>query len=330
MNWYVFEKCEKRVLVLCDELLIEDVVPKLIPFITCKKYDNLIKDTWKIVFNDFVTVSSNAILMKNELVDQDEPTREVWIDFSIKEICIKKPEPFLWQSQILIRLIRDLLRNLVNEDLNSVFMHAAMVNYKGKGICIMGEKKAGKTTTMLNLCTKGASFISNDDLSFQLKGSIKGIGWPRAISIRNDVFKALPYFKKKNFIGKNKLTHPSNRNKLSNLYTFIYPSELQNVLGNKIESEYKVDIILFSEFSSGNKAPVIKKLTHDEALNLCVLNVVDNLNIHTKEFSSNFLDYTKDYYFHLLSEYIGDLECYKITQNFDDLNESLNLIDDVI
>lgn len=83
------------------------------------------------------------------------------------------------------RLIKDNLISRYLEKNNWVIFHGGFVSYQGKGILFTGKSGAGKTTALMNLCSDGAHFVSNDRV-FIRQRSDKGyevMGWPENINI---------------------------------------------------------------------------------------------------------------------------------------------------
>lgn len=208
--------------------LLDKIVDSISPYYYSEYVDEPVNTSWKIVL-DINSIDHAKFSDWQEIIVNypNEPTRKYLLSSSEKTIIIIEPNEIVWKIQQVIRLVRDIVRNeFIQEDMN--YYHSAVLTYKDKGICVMGSKKSGKTTTILSLLTtQKANFISNDDLSLRLiDGKLVGYGWPRAVSVRNDSFEALRALNVN--INRNtlELTHPSNTIKLRDNYTFFILKKL--------------------------------------------------------------------------------------------------------
>lgn len=100
-----------------------------------------------------------------------------------------------WRCRYLARHTRNLLRRLYRPGQHA-FLHAAAVADGGRGVLVLGGKRAGKTSTMLALLLTGPqprSLVANDDASLTLgtDGRLRALGWPRSIGVRTDSATAL-------------------------------------------------------------------------------------------------------------------------------------------
>ena len=72
--------------------------------------------------------------------------------------------------------------------------HSAACIWNDTGICILGDKFAGKTSTLVNLLTRpGARFVSNDNLFLRDGGTfLEGCGFPNNAGLRIGILAAHP------------------------------------------------------------------------------------------------------------------------------------------
>lgn len=327
MKWSIASKETAKIFFCCDKDEFYVINEILDPFIGCAYDVQLDNEAWKISNgNLYSEISKSAILMKNKLVDEDEPEREIYISPLHKEIILKRPVDKKWRTQVLIRLIRDMLRNLCVETSNYLHMHAAMVRYKGQGICYLGDKKSGKTSFMFSMLLNGSDFVSNDDLSFAIKDNkIYGVGWPRAVSVRNDLFQALNI--NNTLLEKNVLTHPSNKNQLSKDYTFFYPKELIKTTNADIKEFSLVDILIFGGFCGEDEKAGITRVDSKEKIKQMITeNVLFNYNKHSKEFESVFKTKPNiENYINMLKE----IPAYIIKQDFKNMSQTIELLNGI-
>lgn len=327
MKWAVACKENEKLFFCCGQDEFDAINEIFAPFINCE-YDVAVStDAWKISTGNVNRENLQyAVKMKTELVDLEEPEREIYILPFNKEIILKRPVNKKWRVQILVRLIRDVLRNLCVERHNYLHMHAAMVQHKGCGICYLGDKKSGKTSFMFSMLLNGSDFVSNDDLSFVVKdNTLYGVGWPRAISVRNDLFETLSI--SDSFLGKHLLQHPSNKNQLSKEYTFFYPRELVKVTSSEIKKLAPVDLILIGSFcEEGENASIVKVDDEDLVEKLVMENMLLDYNKHSREFESVFkMELDKETYINTLKK----IPTYIIKQDFKNMSRTLELLNGI-
>lgn len=91
------------------------------------------------------------------------------------------------------RSLRNLMKLLLMEK-DWLPFHSAACVWNDTGICILGGKFAGKTTTLVNLLARpGAKFVSNDTLFLRDGGaSLTGCGFPNKAGLRIGALSAYP------------------------------------------------------------------------------------------------------------------------------------------
>ena len=94
---------------------------------------------------------------------------------------------------LVMRVVRELamLESLERGDL---LVHAAAAVHRGRAILIAGQKRAGKTTTLLSLLSSGqAQYLSNDRVLVDRSGRPPmAYGLPTIVKIRADALEYLP------------------------------------------------------------------------------------------------------------------------------------------
>lgn len=92
----------------------------------------------------------------------------------------------------LLRLIRGAW--VLSHD--APIVHGCVLEKHGRGIVIAGEKYAGKTTSVLNLCSRrGYSLVANDRLLLERNPSgerLRAIGVPTVVNVRASAVKPFP------------------------------------------------------------------------------------------------------------------------------------------
>ena len=266
----------------------------------CKK---MVDEKWKPVHQNI----PGEIFYKRTFLYQRET----------KCIYIEEPNDEQLKIQTAVRLCRDIIKYQYDAD-NMLFLHAGMVRYKEKGICIMGEKKSGKTSSILALLStvKSISYISNDDVSIAMKDSrIIGIGWPRAISVRKD---SLVYMKNILYCYDfaNVATHPDNRIEELSKYLYLYPDELKQIFGCDIYTENCLDMILFPKFSKSFKAI---ELTPSEIENCIKANLANNKSKYSGELREELIVEQKNYNSLIMA--LTNVRCFRVYQNINEMEK---------
>lgn len=156
-------------------------------------------------------------------------------------------------------------------------LHSGCVEYGGNGIAIMGNKFAGKTTTIINLIKdENFSYVSNDKVVLEIsEGSLYATGIPIAMGIRlGTLIKAmglnseiLPSMKSDNqnidFCDQKKYiqswniesffrTHITKKVKLRMFLIPRYEKDITRLVVNKI-SEHEMKDYIYSQFLSIKK-----------------------------------------------------------------------------
>lgn len=135
----------------------------------------------------------------------------------------------------LIRLIRLLSENELN--LNGYdFLHAALLEVDGVGIGIIGEKFAGKTSTLLLLLKEFplCKYISNDKVAIKNEaGRLSAMSLPIAMGVRFNTFKQfLSNITETRYNNKN-LSEFAGSSKLSeNERIFLLPIDVKNLFNH--------------------------------------------------------------------------------------------------
>lgn len=214
---------------------------------------------WKISLKNKKEIIEDDTYIYKKIYQNNEPEISLYYSIQKKSIILCNENDIFWQIQNIIRFIRVLLRLQYMES-GMKFFHGGMIDYNGDGICFIGEKKSGKTTTILN-CSKekGVSFISNDDVSFLLEqGRLFGYGWPRAINIREDTFEVLNINKNINF------SHPISQYSKKKVYC-AYPFELEKLVNTQLKNRSYVKYIVFLEFTN-EELYTIETLNREEGM----------------------------------------------------------------
>ncbi|MGH8794763.1 MAG: hypothetical protein ACRDXX_19215 [Stackebrandtia sp.] len=213
-----------------------------------------------------------------------EPTTEIRFSPSRREVLLHLPADEGFMTQNAVRFVRILLR-LSHASREEIFIHGGMVHRHGRGAAILGDKRAGKTSTVLAAAMSGAAFVSNDDLSLrQSEAGWTGRGWPRSISVRKDTFPALGVSLREELQSRNmSLRHPANASVDELLpagernvgAVLLYASELGRVFDAPLMTESPVDAFVFPRFVDDPR-PKLRRLSPVETAERVAANLLPN------------------------------------------------------
>lgn len=329
LQWIEISKMKYKVYLLVHNNDIKKISKIIKPYFELKLVSHPDEECFKI--EPYFSISKKQYDRKMSVIqpkfeDINEPKRKYVYSETDKYIGILYPYDKNLRLQIAIRITRDILRNFcIKEEM--AYFHSGMVSYKGKGICIMGDKKCGKTTTILSLLSsKDSYFVSNDDLALHICDNIlEGVGWPRTISIRND---SLEYISNiiNDYKFPNVMEHPNNYIEAFKKSTFLYPYELSEVFDSKLIDIHKIDIILLPQFNECSSNQLIE-ISKDEGIKIIKSFYERDINKYFRDFENNFkfkkCSETKIYDSILAS----NVKIYILNQNITRMEESIKLID---
>lgn len=326
--WLKIKKYKYLVYIFCkkkDFIIIKEMVE---PFFEVELLESISENDWTIY--PYGNINASLVCFDEIypfIKDDSEPKRKYLCDFEKRIIGIIEPSNYKFRIQIAVRLVRDIIKNMFLEK-NMCYFHGGMIKYKNKGICIMGGKKSGKTSTILAiLSTQKASFVSNDDISIIFdSGELFCLGWPRAISIRKDSILSMNGILHKFDFTRN-FRHPDNYISELSHTSFVYVNELKEIFGCDIDVSSKIDMIIFPEFSSEKETEVIE-LENEEKMKCLLRNIEPDINRYFHDFEKCFLKdnvISKE-----LSDNLSKIKMLKLKQNINNMQSTLEWIDKVI
>jgi hypothetical protein len=111
-----------------------------------------------------------------------------------REVLVALPGSFSSRRKTVKRSLRNLMKLQLIEA-GWLPFHSAACVLGGTGICILGEKFAGKTSTLVNLLARpGARLVSNDNLFLRDGGGfVQGCGFPNNAGLRLGILAAHPW-----------------------------------------------------------------------------------------------------------------------------------------
>jgi hypothetical protein len=110
-----------------------------------------------------------------------------------RSVLVASPGTLKDRQKTVKRSLRNVMKLLFIEQ-GWLPFHAASCTWNDTGICILGGKFAGKTSTLLNLLARpGARLVTNDNLFLRDGGArLEGCGFPNKAGLRIGVLVAYP------------------------------------------------------------------------------------------------------------------------------------------
>lgn len=315
---YKFYKSEGSIYVKAPINFLKEVAHELYPFIYCEAASEVPLNSWTITLSEEVDEKDKGRKISFQIGSLDEPEREYIVYEDKKIIYIRKPLDLIWRKQLVLRIIRDCLKNILLNN-GMIYLHGAFVVYEHKGICILGDKRSGKTTSVLNLLShQNSQFLSNDDVSIKVsEKNTKAFGWPRSISVRKDSFDALKKAKINYKLEEMDLAHPYNnkQSKLSDEYITFYPNEFSELTNSLLTESSNLDCVIFTKFGQENS---IKEIGYKDGCEKLRNYIVTDINRYFKELEDYFKNKKKENL--EISDIIRkDVKFLEVSQNFNNL-----------
>lgn len=331
ISWYKVGRKDYAIFLYTDFASIDFVRKNIEPYYTINKVELLSEvfdsSYWKIINgpNDFKIKNDKIDVIRSEQKDLKEPTRKFFVVANKKMINLVEPVDTKWRNQIIIRLIRDIFRNYFFRYDNMSFFHGGLIKFKNFGIAFLGEKKTGKTSSILSCLKYGnADYVTNDDISIQIiDNKICGFGWPRTISVRNDTFDVIDLDRASIL---KQLEHPSNSTNWNKVATFVYPKELEQLFNVKVISKSEIKYIVFPIFDENIYDPNLRKLNDIEFKEMLKLNLEQDIDKHFKDFQSYFSSDNISTDDKVIENIAQKCTGYILNQNFNNLKKSIELI----
>lgn len=307
---------DANVLVDADSYIIKDL-DKYFNYYFDNEFVHYVgSDIWYVMLRDREDSYIQMELKKIIIKQFSEPDVQIFFDGDKKKIGLIKENTYEWQFQNLQRIVRILLR-LQCQEMGDIFLHGGCISYEGKGICFLGDKKSGKTSSILSfLKNKESAFISNDDVSIH-KGENNWYaeGWPRSVVIRSDTWEKLG-------LENNNLIHPLNSTKE---VICLYPQQIGELFGKKNATGNLIDYVVFPQFTD-DKIPQIIHIDREEAKK----RVRENVLYNPGKYNEYLLPYFEKSKGEMTNEFLQGITFLELRQNFDNLEEATNILSKLI
>jgi hypothetical protein len=192
-------------------------------------------------------------------------------------------------------------------------VHACALEKQGRGLIVAGEKHAGKTTSLLNLCSrKNYDIVANDRLllrSSEGDGGLCAMGVPTVVNVRRDTVKPFPEF-----------------HHLIDLRLFSV-RDLARALNVGIRREVKVSAVVFLSYDRSVRRPVFRSLSQDESRSMLASQLLSRREyewvriMHVPEVAPSGSDIGEQ-------GLVGRVSCFQLMSNESQLQEVATLLDD--
>ena len=165
-----------------------------------------------------------------------------------------------------------------------------MLSYKGNGILIMGNKKAGKTTNMLYglLSDKEINFCSNDYVHIKQKnGRWHGNGSWKKVTIRKETVNLFPELR-----AMRRSQYDSKGGNLGNLEKVCKVDELVQAFGRKIKVSVPISVVVILNYSESISTMSIYEMSVKEMNKEIIKNLQPYFNGNEKFWNDILADCT--------------------------------------
>jgi hypothetical protein len=265
-----------------------------------------------------------------------EPDAVYHFDGRARRIVVVQPSDGPWRVQHGARLLRVLLR-LAHMGSETVYLHAGMARVRSFGVALVGGKRAGKTSTILSvLLSSSGCYVTNDDLAVRRReAGWEGLGWPRAVSIRQDTLRALLRQHPGSRLRPQDFRHPWNASIAHDTpdedpvqKAFIaYPFELAHQLDLAVEPSAPLNLLVFPRFESPDGCRTrIERLSAVRVEELLGENLETNPNKYEDFLLPHFDITPRRTSSRRLHELAREVPGYELVQSLESLGEGAQLV----
>lgn len=306
------------VILQADHAIVQAVQDRAYPYWQTQPISGSQSEVWTIMVG---SPDAQMVYETWPVSSPDEPKAHVHIVHQAKTIILPDQET-IWLIQRALRLIRNILR-LQLARAGAIFLHAGMVSMPGYGgIAYVGDKQAGKTSSILAALTQGAHFVTNDDLVILSDGPhLRALGSPRSIRVRHDTLTTLPYPR---VTGRPLLSHPLPSERGPEFLCF-FPHELAETFQCQLIPETDLRTLVFTSFlpRSSSLATSLRPVSGAEALVL--------LRRHSEPCTDGYHRFLRTCFpapteQQPLEKLIQQVPCYQLQQSFSTLGTALDII----
>jgi hypothetical protein len=207
-------------------------------------------DGWHVLAGD----PAPGNLPREVVAAQGEDPLEYALDLPGRRIFHVRPNTEEWEVQSLLRVTRAIHRSEASAA-GALMLHSGLVELGGHTVALVGSSRAGKTSLIMSAVLGGhGRMVCNDDLGLTVNpgtGRVRGVGWPRSVSVRLDTFDVL-LGRSHALAMRAALTHPANETLLRLQHqgiephgtALLYPHEYAEITGSEILREAEVSAVV--------------------------------------------------------------------------------------
>jgi hypothetical protein len=246
------------------------------------------------------------------------------------------------------RVLRNMMKLLLVEQ-GWLPFHSAACVWNGTGICILGGKFAGKTSTLVNLLARpGARLVSNDNLFLRDRGThLEGCGFPNKAGLRIGALVSYPGLMDRIATTTDPFyprmdagtfrdivaTTPAEDLASTRDKVVLLPTELAESLDVPIEQVAAIEIFLVVRFDPSLEESRLVPLTDPQQVRECLTANFRSLGKEKLDFLQSFFDFDDDTLrvaFDVLVERCSSrVAVHELHQNADTNEHSAELVGDL-
>jgi hypothetical protein len=261
-----------------------------------------------------------------------------------RRVLVSVPGTMSDRQKAVKRSLRNTMKLLLMEK-GWLPFHSSACVWNDTGICILGGKFAGKTSTLVNLLTRpGARLVTNDNLFLRDEGTyIEGCGFPNKAGLRIGALAAYPQLV--DWIGQATdsfypqidaeefrsivATTPADELGSRSEKIVLLPTELAAQLGIPIEHVTPIELCLVVEFDPSLEQSRLAPAT-DPQIRECMAVTYRSLDKEKQDFLQRFFDFDDDTlhaaFDELLDAFTSKVAVHQLSQNAHTNEHSAELV----
>jgi hypothetical protein len=223
-----------------------------------------------------------------------------------RKVLVSSPGTPRDRQKTVKRSLRNMMKLLLVEQ-GWLPFHAAACRWNETGICILGGKFAGKTSTLVNLLAQpGARFVSNDNLFLRDGGTgLEGCGFPNNAGLRIGTLLIYPALVDRIELAADPFhprmaadalraviaTTPADELRSSPEKIVMLSTELAECLDVPIEHRTAVDLFLLVQFEASLEQSRLVPITEPQQIKDCLAANFRSLSKEKLDFLQSFFDF---------------------------------------
>lgn len=263
-----------------------------------------------------------------------------------RKVLVSSPGTLKDRQKTVKRSLRNMMKLLLMERAWQPF-HASACIWNDTGICILGGKFAGKTSTLVNLLSRpGARLVTNDNLFLRDGGTyLEGCGFPNKAGLRIGALAAYP--KLVDWIGKANdsfypqidaetfrhivATTPADELGSRSEKIVLLATELAEQLDVPIQQVTPIELVLVVEFDPALERSRLAPVTDPQQIREHLAATYRSLSKEKEDFLQRFFDFNdntlQDALDGLLEKFTSRVAVHELRQNANTNEHSAELVD---